>query len=86
MAGFSYLVWRDERVDDRVRCMSVASGGVLGTPLIGCTYASLTADLLARASDRHPFAVDFTNTHIVTLRRADPGVPDDHFPRRLVHS
>jgi N-acetylglucosaminyldiphosphoundecaprenol N-acetyl-beta-D-mannosaminyltransferase len=52
--------------------MSVPTGHVLGTPLVACTYASLTAELQLRARDDHPFAVDFTNTHIVTLRRTDP--------------
>lgn len=44
---------------------------VLGTPLQLCTYASLTADLQARSREAQPIAVDFTNTHIVTLRRRD---------------
>lgn len=45
---------------------------VLGTRLQICTYASLTADLQARSREAGAFAVDFTNTHIVTLRRRDP--------------
>lgn len=44
---------------------------VLGTPLQLCTYASLTADLQARSREVKPFTVDFTNTHIVTMRRRD---------------
>jgi N-acetylglucosaminyldiphosphoundecaprenol N-acetyl-beta-D-mannosaminyltransferase len=51
--------------------MSASSFCVLGTPLQICTYASLTADLQARSRTAQTFAVDFTNTHIVTLRRAD---------------
>jgi len=42
---------------------------VLGTRLQLCTYASLTAELQDRTREHKPFAVDFTNTHIVTLRR-----------------
>lgn len=45
--------------------------GVLGTPLQLCTYAGLTADLQARSREQGTFAVDFTNTHIVTMRRRD---------------
>src|SRR5579872_4903319 len=45
---------------------------VLGTPLQACSYASLSAELKVRALEPKPFAVDFTNTHIVTLRRHDP--------------
>jgi N-acetylglucosaminyldiphosphoundecaprenol N-acetyl-beta-D-mannosaminyltransferase len=52
--------------------MSASSFCVLGTPLQRCTYASLTADLQARTREAKPFAVDFTNTHIVTLRRREP--------------
>ncbi|HEY1490917.1 MAG TPA: WecB/TagA/CpsF family glycosyltransferase, partial [Verrucomicrobiae bacterium] len=44
---------------------------VLGTRLQLCTYASLTAELQARSRGPQPFSVDFTNTHIVTLRRGD---------------
>jgi N-acetylglucosaminyldiphosphoundecaprenol N-acetyl-beta-D-mannosaminyltransferase len=52
--------------------MNASSLCVLGTPLKICTYASLTADLQARTRTAQPFSVDFTNTHIVTLRRGDP--------------
>jgi N-acetylglucosaminyldiphosphoundecaprenol N-acetyl-beta-D-mannosaminyltransferase len=45
---------------------------VLGTPLQPCSYESLTKELKVRAADPRPFAVDFTNTHIVTLRRHEP--------------
>jgi N-acetylglucosaminyldiphosphoundecaprenol N-acetyl-beta-D-mannosaminyltransferase len=52
--------------------MSASSLCVLGTRLQICTYASLTADLQARSRAGQAFSVDFTNTHIVTLRRGDP--------------
>lgn len=52
--------------------MNASSFCVLGTPLQTFTYASLTAELQARLREPQPFAVDFTNTHIVTLRRRDP--------------
>src|SRR6185437_6797073 len=52
--------------------MSKTSFCILGTPLQICTYASLTGELQARAREPEPFAVDFTNTHIVTLRRGAP--------------
>jgi N-acetylglucosaminyldiphosphoundecaprenol N-acetyl-beta-D-mannosaminyltransferase len=52
--------------------MSASSFCVLGTRLQICTYASLTADLQARSRADQTFSVDFTNTHIVTLRRGDP--------------
>lgn len=45
---------------------------VLGTPLQATTYAALTADLQARSREAGSFAVDFSNTHIVTLRRHEP--------------
>jgi N-acetylglucosaminyldiphosphoundecaprenol N-acetyl-beta-D-mannosaminyltransferase len=51
--------------------MNESSFCVLGTPLQACSYASLAADLQARTKDLNSFAVDFTNTHIVTLRRHD---------------
>lgn len=54
------------------RAMSASSFCVLGTRLQCCTYAGLTADLQRRSSEGGVFAVDFTNTHIVTLRRRDP--------------
>ena len=52
--------------------MSASSFCVLGTRLQVCTYASLTADFQARSREPQTFSVDFTNTHIVTLRRGDP--------------
>jgi N-acetylglucosaminyldiphosphoundecaprenol N-acetyl-beta-D-mannosaminyltransferase len=51
--------------------MNDSSFCVLGTPLQACSYAGLTADLQARTKELKSFAVDFTNTHIVTLRRHD---------------
>lgn len=51
--------------------MSASSFCVLGTRLQICTYASLIADLQARSRGSQTFSVDFTNTHIVTLRRGD---------------
>jgi N-acetylglucosaminyldiphosphoundecaprenol N-acetyl-beta-D-mannosaminyltransferase len=51
---------------------SVPSLGVLGTPLHATTYAVLTKELQILSRQPQPFAVDFTNTHIVTLRRRDP--------------
>lgn len=45
---------------------------VLGTWLQRTSYAGLTADLQEKSRADKPFAVDLTNTHIVTLRRHDP--------------
>ncbi len=47
------------------------SFGVLGTRLQGTTYSALTAELQKKSGAPQPFAVDFTNTHIVTMRRHD---------------
>jgi N-acetylglucosaminyldiphosphoundecaprenol N-acetyl-beta-D-mannosaminyltransferase len=51
--------------------MNGSSLSVLGTPLQLCNYAGLAADLQARSREQGTFAVDFTNTHIVTMRRRD---------------
>jgi N-acetylglucosaminyldiphosphoundecaprenol N-acetyl-beta-D-mannosaminyltransferase len=52
--------------------MNLRSAFVLGTPLSATTYDELT-DTLQRLTKRpHPVAVDFSNTHIVALRRHDP--------------
>jgi N-acetylglucosaminyldiphosphoundecaprenol N-acetyl-beta-D-mannosaminyltransferase len=51
--------------------MSERIGWVLGTPLQACSYVSLTEDLQARTRAAGTFAVDFSNTHIVTMRRTD---------------
>lgn len=45
---------------------------VLGTPLKVTSYRELTAELQSLSRGPKPVAVDFTNTHIVTLRRHDP--------------
>jgi len=42
---------------------------ILGTPLTITSYAELSRWLLERDSEAKPLAVDFANTHIVTLRR-----------------
>src|SRR5437899_4165022 len=52
--------------------MNASSRGVLGTPLQVSSYEQLVLDLQERTRDSRPFAVDFTNTHIVTMRRHDP--------------
>lgn len=44
---------------------------VLGTPLQRTSYAGLTLELQELSRALQPFAVDFTNTHIVTMRRRD---------------
>ena len=57
--------------------MSDSSICVLGTPLQVCTYASLGADLQARARGSETFAVEFANTQIVVLRRHDPAFREE---------
>ncbi len=42
---------------------------LLGTPLLATTYEGLIAHTHALARRDGPHAIDFTNTHIVTLRR-----------------
>ncbi len=44
---------------------------LLGTPLLATTYAEFTAHCQELARRDRSFAVDLTNTHIVTLRRDD---------------
>jgi N-acetylglucosaminyldiphosphoundecaprenol N-acetyl-beta-D-mannosaminyltransferase len=53
-----------------------AVGYVLGTPLAATSYADLAQYCRQRA--RHPgcIAMEFTNTHIVTLRRHEPAFRD----------
>ncbi len=51
--------------------MNLASVSVLGTPLCVTNYAGLTAQLQQLARQTPVVAVDFSNTHIVTLRRHD---------------
>jgi N-acetylglucosaminyldiphosphoundecaprenol N-acetyl-beta-D-mannosaminyltransferase len=45
---------------------------VLSTDLACMDYNDLGAHLLARCRQPGPYAVDFSNTHIVTMRRHDP--------------
>ena len=52
--------------------MNLKSASVLGTPLAATTYAELVGALQSLTRRSRPFAVDFTNTHVVTLRRHDP--------------
>ncbi len=47
-------------------------GYVLGTPLLLTSYAELTSHCENRARNPGVVSIDFTNTHIVTLRRHDP--------------
>lgn len=46
--------------------------GLLGTPLLVTTYDELGARLVRETRQGVVFAVDFSNTHIVALRRHDP--------------
>jgi N-acetylglucosaminyldiphosphoundecaprenol N-acetyl-beta-D-mannosaminyltransferase len=52
--------------------MNLRSTFVLGTPLTATTYDELTSALQQLAKQPRPVAVDFSNTHIVALRRHDP--------------
>jgi len=52
--------------------MSFKSAYVLGTPLAATTYNELTGTLQHSTKQSQAIAVDFSNTHIVTLRRHDP--------------
>ena len=45
---------------------------LLGTPLVATTYDELTAHCQELARHGGTYAIDLTNTHIVTLRRQDP--------------
>ncbi len=45
---------------------------LLGTPLLATTYEELIEHCHDLAHLGETYAIDFTNTHIVTLRRADP--------------
>jgi len=45
---------------------------VLGTPLVATTYAALSDWCHQRARQSGAVALEFTNTHIVTLRRHEP--------------
>lgn len=50
----------------------MSSISILRTPLAAIDYAGLAAHLIARSREPDPYAVDFSNTHIVTMRRHDP--------------
>lgn len=57
---------------------------ILTTPLTVTTYADLSKWVWKRPAQQKPLVVDFTNTHIVTLRRHDREFADatstvDHF-------
>ncbi|MGI9089248.1 MAG: WecB/TagA/CpsF family glycosyltransferase [Chthoniobacterales bacterium] len=52
---------------------------VLGTPLLATTYQELTAECQRLARSGGTWAIDFSNTHTVTLRRHDSQF------RRLTH-
>jgi N-acetylglucosaminyldiphosphoundecaprenol N-acetyl-beta-D-mannosaminyltransferase len=51
--------------------MNFKSAFVLGTPLAATTYGELTGALQELSKQPRVLAVDFSNTHIVTLRRHD---------------
>lgn len=52
--------------------MNLRSAFILGTPLTATTYDELTGALQQLAKQPRTVAVDFSNTHIVALRRHDP--------------
>ena len=52
--------------------MPPTTATILNTPLLKTSYAELISTLQDLLRQPRPFAVDFTNTHIVTLRRHDP--------------
>jgi N-acetylglucosaminyldiphosphoundecaprenol N-acetyl-beta-D-mannosaminyltransferase len=45
---------------------------IIGTPLTPTTYDQLTKTLVEYRGQSHALALDFTNTHIATLRRHQP--------------
>jgi N-acetylglucosaminyldiphosphoundecaprenol N-acetyl-beta-D-mannosaminyltransferase len=49
--------------------MNFSCISILGTPLSVTNYQDLTKFLQRRASEKNSFSVDFSNTHVVTLRR-----------------
>ena len=51
--------------------MTFKSAFVLGTPLTATTYGEFTVALQQLTKQSRPLAVDFSNTHIVALRRHD---------------
>lgn len=52
--------------------MTQSTVELLGTPLLVTNYGQLIARCHELARGDHTQAIDFTNTHIVTLRRHDP--------------
>jgi len=56
--------------------LDAARFGVLGTPLPITSYAELTKVCQEASRRPTPFALEFTNTHIVIMRRCDPGFRD----------
>lgn len=52
--------------------MNLRSAFVLGTPLTATTYDELTSALHQRVKQPGTVAVDFSNTHIIAMRRHDP--------------
>jgi N-acetylglucosaminyldiphosphoundecaprenol N-acetyl-beta-D-mannosaminyltransferase len=56
---------------ERCDCMNLKSACVLGTPLAATAYGEFTGALQELARQPRVVAVDFSNTHVVTLRRHD---------------
>jgi N-acetylglucosaminyldiphosphoundecaprenol N-acetyl-beta-D-mannosaminyltransferase len=56
---------------ERHDCMNLKSACVLGTPLAATAYGEFTGALQELARQPRVVAVDFSNTHVVTLRRHD---------------
>ncbi len=50
----------------------IKSIAILGTPLSVTTYEGVSLFLVERSLEPGPFAVDFSNTHVVTMRRHEP--------------
>ncbi len=63
---------------------SLRTFDLLGTPLLATTYDELIAHARTLARRSGTYAIDLTNTHIVTLRRQDADFREitsrfDHF-------
>ena len=57
-----------------MRADRVKTFPILGTPLSAIDYAELSHFLIERSAQFvEPYAVDFSNTHILTMRRHSPG-------------
>ncbi len=56
---------------ERNDCMNLKSAFVLGTPLAATAYGEFIGVLQELAGQSRVVAVDFSNTHVVTLRRHD---------------